>query len=165
MQIFGLMLILGLALQGTDTQKVETAFDKKADFASFRTYSWGPGYNAFNPDAHKIIVAALEAEMAKLGFTKVATGANVTLAYYTLASTNVDLKALDKAERAGSDAVPTKTLGRLVVIMRSPASGGGESQQVWSASTREYIDADLAKLDATVRTVAARLFATYPRPR
>ena len=40
--------------------------------------------------AHKLIVEALEAEMAARGFTKVATGGDVTLSYSSMAVTNVD---------------------------------------------------------------------------
>lgn len=162
MHIFGLVLVLGLALQGGATEQVETKFDKKTNFATLGTYSWTSGYNALNPEAHKLIVAAFEAEMAGLGFTKVTSGANVTLAYYAVASNSVDLEALDKAPQAGIDAAPTRTLGRLVAIMRSPAGNGTQSQQLWSASTRQFLDPDPARLGDTVRAVAARLFETYP---
>jgi len=138
--------------------KADSTFDKKANFASFRTYTWTPGTHAFNPAAHKLIIDALEAEMAARGFKKVDTGGDVTLSYSSMNVANVDLKALDKAERAGA-AAPTKNLGKLVVVMRTPAR-----QQVWSAATREYLEPDIDKLGATIKTVAARLFETYPKP-
>ena len=153
------IVLIGLlvAPQGDVIGKVESSFDKKTNFPAFRTYSWNAGYNAYDPDAHKLIVAAFEAEMASLGLTKVETGGDVTLAYYTVTGTDVDLKALDKIEREGGGATPTKARGRLVVIMRNPAS-----KQIWSASTREYLDPDRAKLKDTIQTVTARLFETYP---
>ena len=43
--------------------------------------------------------------------------------------------------------------------MRTPAR-----QQVWTAATREYLEADIEKLGATIKTVTARLFETYPKP-
>lgn len=160
MKIIG-MLLLSLALGQVDgvVGKVETTLNKNANFAAFRTYSWGPGYNAERADTHKLIVAACDAEMLKSGFTKVATGADVTLSYYTVKSTYVDVKALDKAQQAGGgDAAPSSVVGRLVVIMRT----GTPAQQVWSASTREFVDPDPAKLGETIRTATARLFETYP---
>ena len=139
--------------------KVESRFDKKADFPAFRTYSWSPGYNSYNPNAHKMVVAAFEAEMASLGFSKVESGADVTLAYYTVTGTDVDLKALEKLEREGrGGAAPTKARARLVVIMRSAAS----NKEIWAASTREYLDPDPEKLGGTIQSVTARLFETYP---
>jgi hypothetical protein len=157
------VLVLGLLLAQTPpTGKVDSAFDKKADFAALRTYSWTLGSHAFNPEAHKIIVAALEADMAALGFTKAASGADVTLAYYTTTVSNVDFKALDKIEReGGASSAATRELGKLVVVMRrAPAR-----EQIWSAATREYIERDVEKLGAIIRVVTARLFESYPGPK
>jgi hypothetical protein len=157
------IVLLGLlfAPQSDVIGKVESSFDRKTDFSTFRTYAWLRGYNAYNPDAHKMVVAAVEGEMAKLGFTRLETekGADVTLAYYTVTGTDIDLKALDKMEREGlSGPPPSKARARLVLIMRTATT----SQQIWQASTREHLDPDPAKLNATVEAVTARLFATYP---
>jgi hypothetical protein len=153
------MALAGLLLAAQDVGKVESSFDKKMNFAGLRTYSWSSGYNAYNPEAHKLVVAAFETEMTNLGFSKVASGGDVTLAYYTVVGSDVDLKALDKMEREGkSGLAPTKARARLVVIMRGAAS----REQIWSASTREYVDPDPAALSAAIQSVTARLFATYP---
>jgi hypothetical protein len=151
-------VLLGFLLTGQQPAPgtVESTFDKKADFAAIHTYSWTGGTDAFAPDAHKMIVAAVEHEAAAAGLTRVATGGDVTLAYYTMTVSNVDLKALDKMQDR-SQRPPTNELGKLVVVMRNPAH-----QQLWSAISREYLDPDRTKLNATVQTVAARLFATYP---
>jgi len=161
MQMIGLLL-LSLMLQGSTPAKVEVTFDAKADFAAFHTYTWTRGYDAFNPNVHKAIVEALEAQMAAIGFTKVASGGDVTLAYYTVGSTNVDLKALDKAQKAGDSNVPTRTLGRLVVAMRKPTTGKPDNETLWTAATREFVDSDPVKMKETVGLVATRLFDTYP---
>lgn len=153
------LLVALVAAQTPPIGRADSTFDKKANFASFRTYTWAPGSHAFNPVAHKLIVDALEAEMTARGFTKVANCADVTLAYYSMAVTNVDLKALDKIEReGGSSAAANKNLGKLVVVMRSAAR-----EQLWSASAREYLEPDIEKLGGTIRAVTARLFSTYPR--
>jgi hypothetical protein len=160
MKLIGLMVFsLMIASQSIDDQKVESTFDKKATFGSYRTYTLTRGYDAYRPDVHKMIVESVETEMTGLGFTKVTSGADVTLAYYTVASMTVDIKDLDKVEREASEAgAPTKTLGRLAVIMRSATS----NQQLWSASTRGYVDSDPVKLAEVIRSVTARLFETYP---
>lgn len=152
------LLVALVTAQVPPIGKVDSTFDKQANFAAFRTYTWTPGTHAFNPTAHKVIIEALEADMAARGFTKVATGGDVTLSYSSMAVANVDLKDLGKAERAGG-AAPTKTLGKLVVVMRNAAR-----QQLWSAATREYLEPDIDKLAATIKTVTARLFETYPKP-
>jgi hypothetical protein len=135
--------------------KVESSFDKKADFAALHTYTWSGGAHALNPEADRLVVAAFEKEMSALGFKQVTSGADVTLSYYNITSTDVDLKKLEEATRAGS--VPsTKTRARMMIVMRSPATRG----EIWSAITREYVEPD--QLAATVQRVAERLFATYP---
>ena|SRR6187399_507704 len=158
------IVLLSLALGQTPgiVGTVETTFDKKANFAAFRTYNWISGYNAERADAHKAILAAFEAEMTKLGFTKVEAGAkaDVNLAYYTVKATYVDAKALDTPQpNAGTGGLPNAALGRLVVIMRAGAS---RTEQLWSASTREFIDPDPAKVTPTIQAATAKLFATYP---
>ena len=159
------IVVLGcvMMLQGPPIGKVDSTVDKSADFAALRTYKWLPGTPAFNPVLHEMIVAAVEAEMATLGFTKTESSADVTLAYYAMAITNVDLEALDKIEREGtSRAAANKTLGKLVVVMRNATQ-----KQIWTAATREYLDPMVEKFRAAIAVVTARLFETYPtrRPR
>ena len=136
--------------------RVESTFDRKTDFAAIKTYSWTTGTDALVPEAHKLIVESIDKQAAAAGLKLVTTGGDATLAYYTMTVTNVDLKALDKMDKKAAIA-PTKELGKLVVVMRNPAH-----QQVWSAISREYLDPDRAKLEATIQTVTERLFATYP---
>ncbi len=76
------LLVALVTAQAPPIGKADSTFDKKANFASFRTYAWTPGTHAFNPAAHKMISRRVEAEMAARGFTKVATGGDVTLSYY-----------------------------------------------------------------------------------
>jgi hypothetical protein len=135
--------------------KVETTFDKKTNFAELHTYSWSGGARAYNEEAHRLVVAAFEKEMTALGFKQLPSGGDVTLSYYNITSTDVDLKKLDDATKAGS-ATPTKTRARMMVVMRVPKS----RTELWTAITREYVDPD--QLAATVQRVADRLFATYP---
>ena len=65
------LLLTLVTAQAPPIGKADSTFDKKANFASFRTYAWTPGTHAFNPAAHKMILEAVEAEMAARGFTKV----------------------------------------------------------------------------------------------
>jgi len=117
--------------------KVESSFDKKADFAALRTYSWAGGARAYNEEAHRLVVAAFEKQMTTLGFKQVTSGADVLLSYYNVTSTDVDLKKLDEATRAGS-AAPTKMRARMMIVMRAPATRA----ELWSAITREYVEPD-----------------------
>lgn len=135
--------------------KVESSFDKKTNFTELHTYSWSGGARAYNEEAHRLVVAAFEKEMTALGFKQLPSGGDVTLSYYNITSTDVDLKKLDEATRAGG-ATPTKMRARMMIVMRAPKS----RNEIWTAITREYVEPD--QLAATVQRVAERLFATYP---
>src|SRR4030095_928713 len=94
-----LSLFFVFAQEGAAVGKVDSTFDRKVNFAELRTYSWTPGWSTDIPEVGKLIVAACDAEMSKLGITQVQSGADATLAFYTVRSTEVDLKALDKLEK------------------------------------------------------------------
>jgi hypothetical protein len=140
--------------------QVESQVDKTADFSAFRTYAWSKGHEAFDPAAHKVIVAAVEAQMATLGFKKAEAGKpDLLLTYHTVRGSEVDLKALDKLRREGKDeAGATRILGRLAVVLSRPDSRA----MVWSAGTRRRLSDDPSKWNEEVQQAVVALFDTYP---
>ena len=76
--------------------KVESSFDKKANFAALRTYSWAGGARAYNEEAHRLVVAAFEKEMTALGFKQVTSGADVML---SVLQRHVDGRRPEEARR------------------------------------------------------------------
>ena len=152
------ILLLGFLVtaQQPAPGKVDSTFDKKTDFSAIHTYRWTSGTHALVPEAHTMIVAAVDKEVAGLGLKPVASGGDVTVAYYTMRITNVDLKALDKMDdkSAAGPEQGARQAGR--------RDANNQREQVWSALSREYLDNDRSKLEATIATVTSRLFATYP---
>jgi hypothetical protein len=140
--------------------EVESHFDKKADFSALKTYAWSLGHDAFDPRAHKAIVADIEAQMTALGFTKApSAGADVFLTYFTVRGSEVDLKKLDQLKREQKDqAGATRILGRLAVLISRPAT----RETLWSAATRRRLSDDPSKWEAELHSATAALFATYP---
>ena len=64
----GLLILLLFSAQGRPAPaKVNSTYDKAAAFATFKTYGWVAGQPAFDPGAHKAIVAAIDVQMAALG--------------------------------------------------------------------------------------------------
>jgi hypothetical protein len=152
-----LMLLL-LVPQSTD--KVESSFDKKADFSAFRTYAWNKGHEAFNPAAHKAIVDAIDAEMAALGYTKGDAGtADVVLKYHVVRGSDVNLEVLEKAQKAGqTEPVREGILGKLVVVLYP----SGSTAPLWQAHTRRHLSDDVATATREIQQAVASLFETYP---
>ena len=103
-----MLALVGLLVYGQSDAigKVESEFDKKANFAALHTYTWSGGAPALNAEAHRLVVAAFEKEMAARGFKPVSSGADVTLSYYNVTSNDVDLKKLEEIEKAGGGTAP-----------------------------------------------------------
>ena len=139
---------------------VESRFDKSVDFSALRTYAWSKGNEAYRPDVHKAIVAAVDAQMSGLGFTQGNAGsANVLVRYDSVRSSDVDLATFEKLHKEGKDtAASAKVLGRLAIIFADPKSGA----TLWTALGRRRLSEDPAKLNDEVKLVVAALFEKYP---
>ena len=72
-------------------QKVTTDFDDKAPFASYKTYRWTTGTPSPNPLGESRIHDAVEASMAKAGFTKAAGTPDVVIATHAIAKEQKEL--------------------------------------------------------------------------
>jgi hypothetical protein len=115
-----LPLLLMLLVQAPRGE-VDTTVDKKVDFSAFRTYSWERGREAYVRPTHEVIVNAIDAEMAGLGFTNAeAAKAQVVIKYHTVCAADVGLDVLEKRQKEGkTDPAPTSILGVLMVEMRA----------------------------------------------
>jgi hypothetical protein len=161
MRIGGLMLLLLFVAQGRPAPgKINSTFDKSAAFTAFKTYGWIAGQPAFDPAAHKAIVASIDAEMAALGLKKVEGRAgDVTVRYLAVRSTSVDLDKLEAIEKQGGDqAGANVTVGRLVIVMEDAKSG----HRLWAADGVERLNPAVADRDQTIKGIVTRMFETYP---
>jgi uncharacterized protein DUF4136 len=128
--------------------------DKKADFASFKTYAWQRGQASFDKTIDSQIVAAVDDEMAKLGMKKVTSGSDVLVTYASTNRTDVDLKA--KPDAAGVR--PNYAVGTLVVVLMNPTT----RNRLLRMRVDQPIDAAPDKLEATIKSVVAQMFERYP---
>jgi hypothetical protein len=157
----GLLILLLFSAQGRPAPaKVNSTYDKTAAFATFNTYRWVAGQPAFDPGAHKAIVAAIDAQMAALGLKQAeAKSADVTLRYLAVRSTSVDLEKLEALKKQGGDTAGADfTVGRLVVVMEEATS----NRRLWAADGVERLNPAVAERDQAIAAVVARLFETYP---
>ena len=129
--------------------------DKKADFASFKTYAWQRGQASFDKVIDTQIVAAVDDELAKLGLVKGTPGSvDVLVTYASTNRTDVDLKG--KPDAAGVR--PKYRVGTLVVALLNPKT----RNRLLRLRVDQPIDADPDALQATIRTVVAQMFEQYP---
>jgi hypothetical protein len=158
-----LALLLFLLQPPTDGGKVASEYDKQANFATYRTYGWLPGHHAYDPAAHKLLVATIDRELSALGLqSNDPASADLTVSYYTLRTTDVNLKEVEKLAREGNTgAAPTYDLGKLVVVVREART----LRQLWAANTREYLSPDRDIREETIKRAVKTLFETYPTRR
>ena len=139
--------------------KVKSDYDKSVDFAKYRTYTWSHAPEDYRPAMHDLIVSGIDKEMAALGFTKSDDPkADMTLRYFTVRSTSIDMKELEKAEREGNKA-KSYDVGKLTVVLRDTAT----DKRLWAAQTQEYMNPDVAKREETTRQAIAKVFQSYPK--
>ena len=156
--VCALLLLLAVPQKIGD---VESSFDKRANFGALKTYAWAKGHEALTPSVHKAIAAAIDGQMASLGFTKAEpSAADTILKYHVVRGTDVDLNALEKAPpSASAQPAPTKTLGKLVVVLYPR---GSTETPLWEAHTRQYVSDDPATRERDLQTTVTALFDTYP---
>lgn len=137
---------------------VKVTADKHVDYATFKTYSWTPGQPSADKQIDARVVAAVDRELAALGMTKATSGpGDVLVTYYSLSRTDVNLKAKPDAEGR----LPQYWVGTLVVALLDPVS----QQRLLRLRIDQPIEIERAKLDASIDSAVAALFAEYPTRR
>jgi hypothetical protein len=139
--------------------QVTSTVDKNADFASIRTYAWEKGLEVFDKESHRIIVAAIDAELASRGMRPAGAGqADVLIRYDGLGSDYVDLDELERARKKDPNALaPTKVMGSLAISMHR----AGSTQRMWRGLIREIVDPNAR--EASIRKIVTRVFGTFPK--
>ena len=134
---------------------VSVTADRKADFASFKSYSWDTAsWPAMDKNVHQQIVDAVERELKGLGLEKRVSGpTDVLMSYGSQRRTDVSLKG-----KAPDGSRPEYPVGTLVVLMRGSASG----KEVFRARVNKPIELDLNKIGTIIDDVVAEMFAEYP---
>lgn len=146
---------------------VSTDFDAKADFASYRSYSWIEGDGALMPQS---IVQGIDTRLQARGWKRVADGqvhvaAHVTTrdgqTYNTFYSgIGHDLTWLGFGPVPSSVTMSTNPYraGTLVVDMFD----GKSRRAIWRASAEGVLPDDPARLEASVQRTLDRMFADFP---
>ena len=107
--------------------------------------------------AHRAVLEGIDAELAARGFQKLEKGGSVTIGYFAVMRTDVDLDSLEKRQAEGKPP-EIKNLGRLVIVMKDTAN-----TRVWTADTVEPVSLDPATRAEQVRRLVTRMFETYPQ--
>jgi len=133
--------------------------DKKTDFARFKTYAWTSGWSTFDASADRLVVAAIDRELASLGLAKRdAEPCDVVVQYASLLRTDVDLHSKMSPVTKLRREYP---VGTLVVQLLEPHS----RRELFRGRIDLPIETEPARFHAQFDTAIARVFAKYPTRR
>ena len=127
-----------------------------AALSKVTTYAYQPGQPSYDKTVDQQIVAAIERELRACGLTKAPAGAaaDVTVSYFSLRRTDVDLKS--KPDASGKlREYPVGTL--LVSIVDA------QKTRLFGARVVEPMELDPASVEATVNAAVGAIFERYPR--
>ncbi|HEX2451801.1 MAG TPA: DUF4136 domain-containing protein [Gemmatimonadales bacterium] len=168
MRVATMLGTAGLALlaSGAAAQDVTYDYDKTANFAGFKTYAWVDGRNVKDELNHKRIVAAVDAQLAARGFTKVEAGASpdVLVAYNVGFGQEVQISGYAPgyrpAARWGSARAEQVLVGALGVEIVDAKT----RTMTWRAIARKDLDEDASpeKRERNLNKAVAKMFEKYP---
>jgi len=130
---------------------------RQADLAKARTYGWTVAHPSPDKNIDRMIVAAVDRELAARGLTKVPSGpSDLVVSYDSLQRTDVDLKA--KPTEAGT--LRDVSVGTLVVDLRGPDN----KQSFFRVRMDTPIDRPRAEMEAPINGAVTAMFEKYPSP-
>lgn len=156
--------LLCLAAAGM-AQDVQFDYDRSANFAAYRTYSWAEvsSGRAANQLMDQNIRRVVDSELALKGLRSVPSGGDIRVTYQVAVDQEKQFDGLPTGPRwFGAQRVTTSTIeiGKLVVNLFDPAT----NQLVWRGSAAKTLDIrkDPDKNYANLQKAVAKLFKYYP---
>jgi Domain of unknown function (DUF4136) len=157
-------------------QKINTGYDKTADFSQFKTYAWAERHTpATDPILAAVIVANIDSELAKKGLRKTDSNPDLLINCYgglgsesAFAAEDPGYTALGGTPLPGtsmwggsvsSDAVMQVVQGMLVVDLVDTH----QKHLVWRATAKANLDYDKrSKMFDQVNKAVVAIFKNYP---
>jgi hypothetical protein len=173
MRIRTFLTAASLALLGAITlaQSVTYDFDRSANFASFKTYTWVRGTNLPDQLNHQRIMGAVDAQLALKGLARVDSNADVLLAYHATFDEDVQISGFSSGwggYRFGGMRNGTATVDEILVgTLAVDVVDAKTNAIVWRGMATKEIDvkASPEKRDKNINKAAAKLFKNYPPKR
>jgi hypothetical protein len=140
-------------------------YDKSADFSSFRTYGWGTGTPAKNPNLDREIVQAVDEQMARKGFRKTEADPDLLVTYHAATHEEIDYNEASFGQGYHSTISPSASeipmrvkVGEIVVDMYDTK----QKRNVWHGVGTDLVMDDPAKTSTEIHHGAAKMFDKFP---
>ena len=152
------MAVLSAGTSAGESRKyrVTVRVDKRTNFSALKTYAWDPGRPALEAAVHRQVVAAIDRELAALGYTKHPSApADVVVSYATVQRSDIDPKS---KVRGPLGERPTYPVASLLVLIRHPITG----RELFLARVAMRVDSSPEAFAATIDDRVSKIFERYP---
>ena len=156
--VFCSLLLGGPAAAWADVPKygVKVKVNKRFDFRSLKTYCWRSGWPSYDDALHRVIVLAVDRELAARGLlVRAEEPCDVIATYASLQRTDVDLHT---RAAPGSKLRREYDVGTLVVLLKRPQSG----IELFRARLDTPLEADRLRREDQVSSAVVKMFDDYP---
>ncbi len=158
-------------------QKVSYDYDKTATFAAYKTYSLKDGTNVGQPLIDARIVAALEAELAAKGLTKVEAEPDLFVVYHVAFDKQKDISTYSSGSGGGYGAygwgwgggwgggtTTTQVRDILVGTLVLDIADAKKNQLAWRGMAVKEVDtqAKPEKRDKSINNAVKKILKNYP---
>ncbi|HET8781755.1 MAG TPA: DUF4136 domain-containing protein [Pyrinomonadaceae bacterium] len=168
-----IVIVLGGALSA-NAQKVNVGADPRVNLTTYKTYQWDQGSAGANPVVTQLIIAAVDAQMAAKGVTKVETDPDLLLSAFAWTESDMQMSYPSWSPSLNSIAtgvvVNTQswvvTKGTLVVSMADAKN----KSEVWRGTASDTMKhgptADKAKdaktAEKPIKKAVEKMFKQFP---
>ena len=144
-------------------------YDKNTDFSGYRTYTWGKGTPAKNPNLDRQIVEAIDEQIARKGLTKTEGDADLAVTYQAATHEEIDYNEASFSSGSGpaygapisssnAEAPMKVRVGTIIVDMYDTK----RNRNVWHGVGSDLVMDDPAKTSAEIRKGAVKMFENFP---
>jgi hypothetical protein len=175
MKFYLVLLLTFLISANAYAQKVNTDYDKKADFSSYKTYSWAEGTPAKNPLGNQRIIAGIEAQLAAKGWQKVESNSDVVVIYSAATTTETQINTFETGGPWGgyrwgwggfggygggtsTTTVQKIPIGQLVVDMADVKN----KDFIWRGTASDTLSDKPEKNQKKLEKALAKMFKNFP---
>jgi Domain of unknown function (DUF4136) len=160
------VLLIVMGVSPAVAQQVNADWDKKANFAGFKTYAWTQGTipAGANPLMVQRAQSAVEAELSAIGLIKAEKDSDVLVALHGATQEDVSLQGYGYPARFGGTTsvdVNRVLVGTLIVdIIDARAKG-----LVFRATASDTVSDNPQKNEKKIHKAVEKMFKKYPAPK
>ena len=162
-----LAVVVALSLGGCagSSMTVSTDYDRAANFAPLKTYSWRVEQQLPNPLNAQRLVDAIDANLKAKGFTKVESGGDLTATYHAAADKSVDVQSFQSGGAYScwggcttSTTVTPVTIGTVIVDMVDTKS----NKMLWRGNATDTVSSDPKENEGKINEAVHKMFEKFP---